>query len=95
MDVKEYMETRVDEQINWYDSKSVRAQKKYKLFQIIEIILAATIPILSGYSDRCELIPFLIACFGSIIVIIESLTKLYKFHENWIQLYLQFVNFYN
>ena len=85
MDINEYISTRLDPQIEWYDEKSVHAQKRYKQFQVVEIILAAFIPLLSGYTSLCDLIPIIIGILGAIIVIIESVTKLYKYHENWIQ----------
>ena len=75
MDVKEYIKERLDPQIEWYSKKSKHCQKLYKTIQIIEIILAATIPLLSGYSDI-----LLIS-----ITILESIAKLNKYHEYWIQ----------
>ena len=74
MDINEYMKSRVDDQIEWYDKKSVKCQRWYKFLQAIEIIIAASIPVLSGYTSQCFT-----------ITIIESLTKLYKHHENWIE----------
>lgn len=85
MEIQTYIKERVDNQINWYDDKSKKAQKSYKRFQITEIILAAFIPLLAGYSTKCWILPIFIGLFGSIIAIIEAITKLYKFHENWIQ----------
>lgn len=84
MDINEYLEKRVDDQINWYDNKSKEAQKWYKSLQTIEIILAAFIPLLSGFaSNKC--IAFILGFFGAVIAIIESISKLNKYHENWIQ----------
>lgn len=85
MDINEYISTRLDPQIEWYDKKSVHAQRRYKQFQVAEIIFAAFIPLLSGYTSLCDLIPIIIGFLGAIIAIIESITKLYKYHENWIQ----------
>lgn len=85
MDIQAYIKERVEDQIKWYDNKSTKAQKSYKIFQIIEIILAAFIPLLAGYSTKFWVFPIIIGLFGSIIAIIEAITKLYKFHENWIQ----------
>lgn len=85
MDINQYIDSRVDNQINWYDKKSQAAQKKYKLFQTIEIIMAALIPLLSGYATVHIIIPIAIGILGAFIAIIESITKLNKYHENWIQ----------
>ena len=75
----------MNDQIIWYDEKSKNAQKYYKAYQIVEIILATLIPLLAGYSQSYKQITFIIGLFGAVIAIIESITKLYKFHENWIQ----------
>lgn len=85
LNISEYIEKRVDDQINWYDKKSKTSQNIYKFFQTVEIILAALIPLLSGYVDDSCLIPITIGVFGAIIAIIESITKLFKWHENWIE----------
>lgn len=85
MNIDEYIEKRVDNQINWYDKKSVHCQKMYKIVQSIEIVLASLIPLLSGYTKYNIIIAILVGVLGSCIAIIESLTKLYKWHENWIE----------
>lgn len=84
MNIQEYIKTRVDDQINWYDSNSKKSQKYYKRFQITEIILASLIPLMAGYAN-ITFWAVIIGLFGSMIAIIEAVTKLYKFHENWIQ----------
>ena len=84
-DIDEYLKSRVDDQIKWYDEKSKNAQKYYKAYQIIEIILAASIPILAGYTNTHTAIAVCVGIAGAFIAIIESVTKLYRFHENWIQ----------
>lgn len=84
MNINEYIVKRVDNQIDWYDEKSIEAQKWYKRLQKIEIVLAAIIPLLSGYAT-CKWIAFIIGLFGAAIAIIESISKLNKYHENWIQ----------
>ena len=85
LNIEEYIEKRVNDQIIWYDEKSKNAQKYYKAYQIVEIILATLIPLLAGYSQSYKQITFIVGLFGAVIAIIESITKLYKFHENWIQ----------
>ena len=85
LDIQEYIEKRVNNQIEWYDGKSKRAQKWYKALQIIEIILASLIPLLSAYSTSCRSIAIAVGIFGAVIAIIESVSKLNKYHENWIQ----------
>lgn len=85
MSINEYIESRVDNQINWYDKKSQKCQKWYKFTQIIEIILAASIPLLSGFSTSDISVAIIVGVMGVIITIIESVNKLNKYHENWIE----------
>lgn len=85
MDINEYISCRLDDQINWYDSKAIVNQKKYKKAQTTEIILAATIPFLSAYAKDSVLIAIIVGICGVIITILQSLTKLNKWHENWIE----------
>lgn len=85
LDIQEYIEKRVDDQIKWHDEKSKKAQKYYKTFQIIEIVLATMIPLLAGYTSSYKQASFIVGLLGAVIAVIESVTKLYKFHENWIQ----------
>lgn len=85
MSIEEYMADRVDDQINWYDKKSTKCQRTYKILQVIEIILASLIPLLAAYSENHTMIAVCVGLFGSIIAIIESITKLNKYHENWIE----------
>ena len=83
--IDEYLENRLQKQIDWYDKKSIDCQRKYKIFQIIEIIIAAFIPLLSGYTTNNSIIALIIGICGAVIAIIESVTKLNKYHENWVQ----------
>lgn len=85
MDINTYIKERVDDQINWYDKKSIHCQKMYKRMQITEIVLAALIPLLSTYSQECSTLAIIVGLFGSAISIIEAITKLNKYHENWIE----------
>lgn len=85
LDIQEYIMQRVDKQINWYDDKSKNAQKYYKLYQLIEIGCAALIPILSGYTMKIWWLSVIVAILGSVIAAIESIVRLYHFHENWLE----------
>lgn len=85
MDQELYIKERVDNQIEWYDVKSNTCQKRYKIIQVIEIVSASAIPILSGYATKAFAIPIVIGILGAVIAIMESIVKLEKYHENWIE----------
>jgi len=44
MGEQEYFEQRLDDQINWYDKKSVFNQQRYKQLRTAEIVLSLLIP---------------------------------------------------
>lgn len=85
MDVKEYIDKRLDAEQRWYSTKSKQAKKRYTVSQVIEIIVAALIPLLSGYAVDNSCIALVVGILGAIIAVIESISKLFKWHENWIQ----------
>jgi hypothetical protein len=43
---------RLDDQIAWYSSQSARAQHKYKLMKIMQIVVAALIPLVTVFDVR-------------------------------------------
>lgn len=85
MTEQEYLDNRLQKQIQWYDTKSQTNQKWFKCLKIIEFISAALIPLLVAYSDECVYIKFIVAGLGALIAIIASLLGLYKYQENWIE----------
>ena len=49
MNDTEYIEKRVDDQIEWYSDKSGWNQKLYKRLRILEILCASSIPFIVSY----------------------------------------------
>lgn len=87
MRAQEYLEQRVNDQIQWYENKAAINQKKYKQCQLGAIIFGASIPLLTAISfEEFEvLLRFTIALLGSLIAIMNALVSLYKFQDNWVQ----------
>lgn len=83
--IDDYIKYRLDDQINWYDNKAASAQRWYKGYQVAELIIAALIPLLSGYAASSTLIAVIIGVGGALISLIEGICKLFRFHENWIE----------
>ena len=84
MDKENYLKERVETQINWYDTKSQSNQRWFKNLRIAEILCAALIPFIAGFS---ELIPYgqvIIGMLGVIIAICAGLSWLNKYQENWL-----------
>jgi len=82
----EYLEQRLDDQINWYDQKSLRNQKLHKFLQWISIICAALIPFLAGYlPDYPGEIRLVIEILSIVIAAVTAFLALYKFEEKWVE----------
>ena len=79
----EYFEQRLDDQIDWYDKKSSGSQAAYKRLRLIEIVAAASIPLLAGYAQNSELISITIGVIGLIVAVIAGIITLYRFQESW------------
>ena len=70
---------RLDDQINWYDGKSMRSQKVYKWLKMVEISAAVLIPLFSGFR-----ISWVAGILGALVALIEGILHLNQYHENWI-----------
>lgn len=81
----DYLNNRVNDQINWLNKKSKWNQQYYKRLKVIEIISAASIPLLVGYGDKVPVLTVIAGALGILIVVLSGLQQLYKFHDNWIQ----------
>ncbi|MFC1560877.1 DUF4231 domain-containing protein [Candidatus Latescibacterota bacterium] len=86
MDEAEYLKTRVEDQIRWYDTKSRYHQKWYKGLRIVEIVAAASIPFLVGYiTDNASFFRIIVGLLGLAVAVITGVVSLCQFQENWIE----------
>lgn len=87
MEENDYLTDRIDAQIEWYDRKSQRAQRIFKALRGFEIIAAASIPLLTGISDKYKETDILlyVGILGVLIVISSAFTSLNQYQENWIE----------
>lgn len=83
MNEEEYISSRVDDQIGWYDKKSQKAQCWFKLLRGIEIISAAAIPIIAGFTKEPFPVTLVVGLLGALIAVITSIVSLNQFQENW------------
>jgi len=86
MNEEEYLKKRLNDQIAWYDQKSVCNQKWFKRLQVFQLAAAASIPVLVNYvTDSSGWIRLLVAFLGASIAIISGIIALYKLQENWLE----------
>jgi hypothetical protein len=85
MNEEEYLNDRLNDQINWYSKKSQTNQKWFKGLRLLEIIAATIIPFLAGIGSIIPYYLIIIGVLGVIIAVSAGLSALYKYHENWIE----------
>lgn len=87
MKEQEYIEKRLEDQINWYDRKSIANQNIFKRLRISEIFFAALIPLLSiafevfNYLNNYHALIF--GVIGLMISVLASIISFGKYQEFW------------
>jgi len=71
---------RLDDQISWYDRKSMTAQRWYMWLKIVGMIAAAFIPLMAGRGVSV----YVTGGLGVLVVILEGLQHLNQYYHNWI-----------
>ena len=73
---------RLEDQLSWYDRKSMANQRAYKRIKVVEILAAATIPFLAALGRPH--IAMVTGALGVLITLLEGLLHLNQYQENWI-----------
>lgn len=89
----EYLNNRLNYQIDWYEKKSARNRIQYLFWQSLTIITAALVPILSGIDiNKAGIVTehlgdtrTLVAFLGGASAVIASIVALFKCQENWVK----------
>lgn len=84
-DLKNYIQYRVIEQIDWYRNKSRKYKKQYQLWTVAALIIGALIPIFSVFSDGSILMKTAIAALGSSSAAISAFLTQQNYKELWQQ----------
>ncbi len=83
----DYIEQRLDDQLNWFEKKSAAAQRWYKRLRLIEIVAAASIPLLAVYDgkfdEKFSYTTLAMAAIGVVVAVLAGTIGLYRFQENW------------
>jgi Protein of unknown function (DUF4231) len=79
-DVDPIME-RLEDQISWYDRKSLTNQRYFKRLKMVEIVAAATIPFLSAFSFSRMM--WVTGGLGVLITVLEGMLHLNQYQQNW------------
>ena len=85
MNQEEYIDLRLEDQINWYSKKSAVNQKKHKFWQVVKILTALMITVLTIWIvNGVDWLKYLIGILGAFIVFIESFISIFNYKELWI-----------
>jgi uncharacterized protein DUF4231 len=71
---------RLEDQIQWYDTRSVRNQRRYKIMKTVEIAAASLIPLAAGLGAPA----YATGGLGALVTVLEGLQHLNQYHNNWI-----------
>jgi uncharacterized protein DUF4231 len=82
---EDYVEQRINDQISWYDRRSITNKRWFKRLRFAEIVVAATIPFLSGFADKALAIKIAIGALGVFVAVIASLLGLLQLQVHWIE----------
>ena len=64
---------RLEDQIRWYDRRSRTNQRGYQVAKVVEIILAAAVPLLAGLSGK----PVAVGIVGMALVVLQGVEHLF------------------
>jgi hypothetical protein len=71
---------RLEDQLNWYDRKSGDNQRRYKWLKLLELAVAAALPVVAGMRSPV----WVTGGLAAVIVVLEGAQHLYQFQEHWI-----------
>lgn len=86
--IEDYLKTRINDQIAWYERKSSWNKNAYNRMQVASILFGSAIPILTVFEGDVatnQWIRFLIAFLGGGVAFISAVVSLYKYEENWVK----------
>ena len=85
MNEENYLPERVEGQINWFDVKSMKAQRRFKQLRGFEIVAAAAIPLIAGFGGDYLPVELVVGVLGASIVVVSAMISLNQYQENWIE----------
>ena len=75
---------RLEDQIYWYDRRSLSALRNYRVLKLSQVLLAALIPFSSAFPIPDLQFRWIAAALGFLVLMIEALQQLNQYQQNWI-----------
>jgi Protein of unknown function (DUF4231) len=71
---------RLEDQLRWYSTSSRKSQRYYKWLKLLEIAIAASLPVVAAVHSPV----WVTGGLAAVIVVLEGVQHLYQFQEHWI-----------
>jgi hypothetical protein len=71
---------RLEDQLRWYSTSSRKNQRYYKWLKLLEIAIAASLPVVTAVHSPV----WVTGGLAALIVVLEGAQHLYQFQEHWI-----------
>jgi hypothetical protein len=73
---------RLEDQIGWYDRKSLINQRIFKRIKVVEIVAAAVIPFMAAFD--LPRVGWVTGGLGMLITVLEGMLHLNQYQQNWV-----------
>jgi Protein of unknown function (DUF4231) len=70
---------RLEDQIQWYDTKAGQNQWRYKWLKVLEIAVAASLPVVAAVHSPV----WVTGGLAAVVVVLEGIQHIFQFHEHW------------
>lgn len=71
---------RLEDQLGWYDRKSVIAQQAYKRVKLSQLIVGSAVPVIAALHVSASVT----ATLAALVVVAEGAQQLYQWQTNWV-----------
>jgi Protein of unknown function (DUF4231) len=71
---------RLEGQLEFYDDRSGKNQRRYKWLKVLELAVAAALPVVAGVHSPV----WVTGGLAAVVVVLEGVQQIFQFHEHWI-----------
>ena len=79
----DYLNDRVEDQLNWYSRRSADNKRWYYRLQLITLLSAVSVPVLALSSGDIR-VRFLVAIMGAVAALSAGIISLYQLRDQWL-----------
>lgn len=70
---------RLEDQLGWYDRKSMAAQQMYRRLKVLQIVVSAAVPVAALITEDAVTA----GALGAVVLVIEGILELGSYRTNW------------